>query len=82
SIKYAFPDGRGTITIGMRRADGSVELVVADDGVGLPEDIDPSSTDTLGLKLVSLLTDQLNGKMTLDVDNGTKFSMVFRDRYE
>ena len=82
SIKYAFPDGRGTITIGMRRADGSVELVVADDGVGLPEDIDPSSTDTLGLKLVSLLTDQLNGKMTLDVEGGTKFSMVFRDRDE
>ncbi|WP_255503731.1 sensor histidine kinase [Methanothermobacter sp. KEPCO-1] len=82
SIKYAFPEGRGTITIGMRKADGSVELVVADDGVGLPEDIDPSSTDTLGLKLVSLLTDQLNGKMTLDVEGGTKFSMVFRDRDE
>ncbi|MCG2828465.1 PAS domain S-box protein [Methanothermobacter sp. K4] len=79
SIKYAFPDGRGTITIGMRKADGSIELVVADDGVGLPEDTDPSSTDTLGLKLVSLLTKQLNGKMTLDVDGGTKFSIVFRN---
>ncbi|MEM4196113.1 MAG: PAS domain S-box protein, partial [Methanothermobacter sp.] len=82
SIKYAFPDGRGTITIGMRKADGSVELVVADDGVGLPEDVDPSSTGTLGLKLVGLLTEQLNGKMTLDVDGGTKFSIVFRERDE
>ncbi|MGB9869076.1 sensor histidine kinase, partial [Methanothermobacter sp.] len=80
SIKYAFPDGVGTIKVRIRGLDDSIELVVADDGVGLPEDIDPSSTDTLGLKLVTILTKQLNGKLTLDVNGGTKFSMVFRIR--
>ena len=37
--KHAFPDDRsGTVTISLKKLDGEdVELIIADDGIGLPE---------------------------------------------
>ncbi|MCQ1534889.1 PAS domain S-box protein [Methanosarcina sp. KYL-1] len=53
---------------------GSVyTLIVADDGVGIPEKIDMESSDTLGLQLVNILADQLDGEIELKRDRGTKF---------
>lgn len=39
-----------------------VELVVSDDGAGLPPGFDPEESDSLGLRLVSALVDQLDGE--------------------
>ncbi|AAB84974.1 sensor histidine kinase [Methanothermobacter thermautotrophicus] len=77
SVKYAFPDGTGSVTVRIRSHDDDVSLVVADDGVGLPEDIEPENTDTLGLSLVSILTEQLDGTLTIRRDHGTEFRISF-----
>jgi two-component sensor histidine kinase len=61
----------------IRSHDDEVSLVVADDGVGLPEDIEPENTDTLGLSLVSILTEQLDGTLTIRRDHGTEFRISF-----
>ena len=45
------------------------------DGIGIPNNVDPENTDTLGLKLVNLLTEQLNGEIELKKDNGTNFTI-------
>jgi two-component sensor histidine kinase len=78
SLKHAFPDGRkGTINIGFccdKKRDGFT-VVVKDDGVGLPKDMDIKTTETFGLQLVKILAKQLNGTIELDRSNGTAFKI-------
>ncbi|NJS39399.1 MAG: PAS domain S-box protein [Rhodobacteraceae bacterium] len=61
AVKYAFA-GRDTGTIRLsakRSADGSVEIIVADDGIGLPPDFDPRQSPGLGMRIVNALVSQL-----------------------
>lgn len=78
AVKYAFPDGTGEITIRICSVNGDIELIVADNGVGIPEDMDFKNAETLGLRLVSMLAeDQLNGEIDLDRSEGTRFRITF-----
>jgi two-component sensor histidine kinase len=79
SLKYAFPDGRtGEATITIHRINGTYELTITDNGVGLPPDFDFRKTDTLGLQLVTGLVNQLDGTITLDRTKGTTFIITFK----
>ncbi len=53
-------------------------LIVADNGVGLPHDIDIEKTKTLGLKLVKWLTEQLKGQLRVENHVGSKFILEFK----
>jgi len=44
---------------------------VYDNGVGLPQTLDYENSDTLGLKLISTITKQLDGKISIEKNNGT-----------
>jgi two-component sensor histidine kinase/HAMP domain-containing protein len=83
ALKYAFPDGRkGEINmyLGAIQIDGDVdgvELIVRDNGVGFPEDLDFRNTKSLGMELINILVRQLHGTITLENKIGTKFSIVF-----
>ena len=50
-------------------------LVVSDNGVGMPESINLEDSDTLGLQLVTILVDQLDGELDLDRNSSTKFTI-------
>ncbi|MHC1754233.1 MAG: histidine kinase dimerization/phosphoacceptor domain -containing protein [Methanosarcina sp.] len=50
-------------------------LIVSDDGVGIPEKINLENSDTLGLQLVNILVDQLDGEIYLKRDRGTEFEI-------
>ena len=81
SLKYAFPDNRkGQISVSLQEAaNQKLELIVSDNGVGIPENVNPDNTSTLGIKLVSnLVRDQLGGKMELVRNQGTVFKITFR----
>lgn len=55
-----------------------VELVINDDGIGIPKDVDIRSPDSLGLHLVTILVeDQLQGAIKLDRERGTIFHIRF-----
>jgi len=80
SLKYAFPNGKkGNITITFTSKCDELILKVADDGIGLPENIKPETTETLGLKLVQNLVNQLDGTLKLVQDDGTEFIITFHE---
>lgn len=80
AYKHAFADGRsGTITISMKQLGEQLVLSVADDGVGLPADLDYRHTTTLGLQLVTALTNQLNGTLEVKREGGTLFRVIFAE---
>jgi PAS domain S-box-containing protein len=73
ALDHAFPGGRpGTITIELSAGDGVDELVVRDDGVGLPPDFDPGTGSSLGLRLIRALTEQIDGELTIRSEDGTE----------
>ena len=78
SIKYAFPLDGGTITIKLRTILNNFELIISDNGIGIPKNIDPRNTTTLGLRLVTTLINQLEGKLKININNGTEFKIIFK----
>jgi PAS domain S-box-containing protein len=78
ALKYAFEGGReGAIFIKLKKERGRVRMVVADNGRGIPEHIDFRNTETLGLQLVTTLTEQINGTITMNRNKGTTFEIIF-----
>ncbi|MBN2416657.1 PAS domain S-box protein [bacterium] len=80
AYKYAF-EGRvqGALDVSFSRDRDTVcVLTVRDDGVGLPESIDIDSVQTLGLRLVKILTGQLSGDLTISRKEGTTFTIRFK----
>lgn len=81
AYKYAFPGGKdGEILIRMEKCEnGQYRLEVADNGIGLPRTVDVKNTSTLGLQLVNLLAQQLEGTVALDLKHGTMFTVEFAE---
>ncbi|MBN2102670.1 HAMP domain-containing protein [bacterium] len=77
-MKYAFPNNeQGEIQIIMNTENDHVNLGVIDNGIGFPEYLNFKNTETLGLQLVSALTAQLGGSISLDRSGGTRFTIQF-----
>jgi len=81
ALKYAFPaDRSGRIEIEFEQPNtGKYIMAVRDDGVGMPAAFDLESTETLGLKLVRNLTQQLHGDLKFTNSKGTEFVVKFED---
>ncbi len=84
SLKHAFNDEeKGLIKIIVKKHYDGYELIVYDNGMGFPEDIDFKNTHSLGLKLVNSLVDQINGQITMNQNQGTEFKINFKEiKYE
>lgn len=79
ALKHAFQDsGQGEINVSLSQQDNNrVLLVVSDTGAGIPDDLDIDQIETLGLRLVSLLSQQLDGTLTIRRRQPTQFSLEF-----
>jgi PAS domain S-box-containing protein len=81
SLKHAFPpqgEGEGEILVALGSLDDDrLELQVCDNGVGLPPDLDVQDSQSLGLRLVNMLTQQLRGALDLDRSAGAAFRITF-----
>jgi PAS domain S-box-containing protein len=79
ALKYAFPEGKsGEISISMQPAnDSEYILTFADTGVGFPPGFDLAKSTSLGLSLIGNLVRQLNGKMEISSDSGTRYVITF-----
>ncbi len=78
AFKHAFPEGRpGQIKIKFHSAEAECLLEVGDNGVGLPQNIDPQNMNTMGFQLLNLLVQQLAGTLVVTRDSGTRFAISF-----
>ncbi len=79
ALKYAFPqDAKGNISISLSKSNPeTLTLKVSDNGIGKIEGIAPRGTG-FGSQLIQLLTQQLNGEMTEDNQNGTSVLFHFK----
>lgn len=83
SLKYAFPAGKaGEVFIGIQKVDHILTIQFHDNGIGIPESVDWKETQSLGLRLVNTLVDQLNGTIELDRTDGTRFTLVLHEKNE
>lgn len=81
SIKYAFPKGeKGGIAIMGTKENSDIVLTVSDTGTGLPAGYDWNVSESLGLRIVNTLVEQLDGSITHVKGKGTKFRIVFPEK--
>jgi two-component sensor histidine kinase len=81
ALEHAFPGGRpGEIRVRFEPdGDGRFLLEVADTGVGIPEGVDLDKAESLGLQIVRLLVEQLDGTITLHRREGTRYAISFHE---
>ena len=78
ALKHAFPEGReGRVTVSMKTARDRFVLKVQDNGIGFPAATDFQHPQSLGLELVKLLVEQINGTIDLRIRGGTTFTITF-----
>lgn len=80
SIKHAFPGGRkGNIEISLSKdKDNMNNLIIKDDGIGAGN-LNFENASTMGMELVNMLTEQLEGKIEVKTCKGTEIKISFRD---
>jgi PAS domain S-box-containing protein len=82
SFKHAFPGNRaGNICVQLRKLEQeTIELIISDNGVGVPEGFDFMNNNTLGMQLFNTIAvDQLMGDIKIDSNNGLTFTIQFKD---
>jgi len=82
AIKHAFPSKTaGKITISMAKDQaGTCTLKICDNGVGFSADVNMKNPESMGLQLISLLAQQLEGELIISTDSGTCFKVQFSTR--
>jgi two-component sensor histidine kinase len=79
AFKYAFQEKEaGVIQVEFKNENGKFHLLVKDNGCGLPEDFDPTTSKSLGLRIVMILVKQLEGELNIFRDDGTQFHITFK----
>lgn len=79
AFKYAFPDQRkGNLYLDFKKEKKEYVFIVRDDGIGIPAHISTKNSPSLGLQLVDMLTQQINGKVSILRDGGTTFVIKFQ----
>jgi len=79
AIKHAFKGReKGEILVKLMEDNNEYCIIVKDDGIGFPKDIDLENTDTLGLQLVTSLTSQMSGKIEIIPDGGSTVKISFK----
>lgn len=78
-FKHAFPgDLAGEISVKFIRGKESNQLIVQDNGVGMPENFDIDGSSSLGLQLVTVLSEQVEAKLQIVNEGGAKFVLSCR----
>jgi PAS domain S-box-containing protein len=79
SYKHAFKGKtQGTIEVDAVQENGCIRITIRDDGIGMPANVNVSSTNSLGLKLIrTLVQHQLKGSLMINSLHGTETIIEF-----
>jgi len=78
AFKYAFPQQKkGVVNLTLSLCEGRCELIISDDGIGLPDNFDPYKSKSMGLTLIQGMTEQLEGKYEIEGRNGVTITITF-----
>jgi two-component sensor histidine kinase len=82
-LKHAFPQSRGgEVSVLLRQqSDATISLILSDDGIGLPRELDWATSRSLGLRLVRALAQQLRGTLDIRSQGGTEVRLTFQVRH-
>lgn len=79
SVKYAFPAGRkGRVHVSLTEQDGGLDLLIEDDGVGIPVGVTETESgrrDGIGLQLIRGFAKQLGATLAVDEHQGTRYAV-------
>ncbi len=71
AVDHAFPTGAGTVKVTLGRGEGTVQVEVADDGIGVPDGFDAGQADGLGMTIVrTFICSDLAGAIRTTAGNG------------
>jgi len=77
-FKHAFINrDSGRVRVLLKREGDHKKLQISDDGIGMPEEFMSKSHEKLGLRLITMLTQQLKGDIKYKRENGSIFTIVF-----
>ena len=79
SLKHAFNGSKGEIFISLLANGEEAELIIRDNGVGVPKDFDLKKPEKLGLILLNNLVEQLEGTIVFNRNHGTEFKITFKE---
>ncbi len=79
SFKHAFVDkNNGVLEVYLKSEDNEmIILTIKDNGIGLPESIDVANPNTIGIRLLTVLVSQIEGKMDILRQGGTEIRISF-----
>ena len=78
AMKYSLsPSGDGRIRLTLKKKGTCLEMIVQDDGPGFPKGFAPETGDSLGVKLIRLLAEELGGEARLESDQGARIVVAF-----
>lgn len=81
SLKHAFDhQSSGKVYFELKCSGPDFLLKIGDNGGGLPENVLPGKTKTLGMTLIRMLCDQIDGLIEYNFNNGTEYLIKFPSR--
>ena len=81
AFKYAF-NGRKNNILNIQLSileNNQYQLIIKDNGIGLPPEFEKGEKESLGMDLVKILTEQIDGELIIKNDNGAFFSIIFNN---
>jgi len=80
SIKHAFPPGReGEIRLALKKSGDMISMSVSDDGPGVQAEPGTERGGSMGLVLINMLAEQLEGTFSVESGKGTTATLTFRE---
>lgn len=75
SFKYAFKTKKGEVTVSVNKN----VLVIADNGVGIPVNVNRKNDSSFGMQLIYLLSEQIEAEVIIESKKGASISLSFKD---